>query len=118
MRKLVKALWQALGGNATLMHDRAEVGTVWRHSKNGHFYVIVGRCQLEREWQPAVQYVRLNNPDPVQPVGPIAREFNEFMDGRFQPVLIKAEVKPPWRTSHGPGQPASTIVMTPPPPLS
>ena len=66
-------------------YERAQVGTVWRHRASGHLYAVVGVCQLEATWRPAVLYVRLNNPDAVQPEGPIARDRDEFLDGRFEP---------------------------------
>ena len=66
-------------------YERAEVGTVWRHRSSGHLYTVVGICQLEATWRPAVLYVWLNNPDAVQPEGPIARDREEFLDGRFEP---------------------------------
>lgn len=117
MKRTIKALWEAISRAGTPpMFARAEVGTVWRHKKTGHFYVIVGRCQLERDWQLAIQYVRLNNPEAVQSDGPIARDFNEFMDGRFIPVKIVAKVRPEPRYLDGSSQPKAAITGTPPPP--
>ena len=71
------------------MFERMEAGTVWRHRKTGHLYVIVGWCQLEETWRPGILYRRLNNRDAVQARGPIARDAQEFIDGRFEPVDVE-----------------------------
>ncbi|MGS4945193.1 hypothetical protein ACVDG3_06915 [Meridianimarinicoccus sp. RP-17] len=69
-------------------HDRCEPGTIWRHRQTGHVYVVVGPCQIEATWRPGVLYRRINNADEIQPVGPIVRDREEFLDGRFEPLNI------------------------------
>jgi hypothetical protein len=73
------------------MFERGEAGTVWRHRMSGHLYVIVGRCQIEATWEPGILYRRLNNPEPAQHSGPIARSASEFFDGRFEAVRLQGD---------------------------
>jgi len=55
-------------------------GSKWRHKKTDHVYVVVGFCMLEATWKMAVLYT----PTFARPSDPpIARDLEEFGDGRF-----------------------------------
>lgn len=59
-------------------------GTIWKHLKTGHHYVIVGECMLEENWKVAVLYRRVDGTS----MRPIARDKEEFFDGRFIHVKV------------------------------
>lgn len=66
-----------------MTHNEGMIGTVWRHIKSGHVYMITGLCLLEREWKPAYLYRQLGAPYVPQ----IARDCEEWHDGRFVRVM-------------------------------
>lgn len=57
------------------------VGSLWKHKKTGHVYVVIGHCQIEATNQPGVLYT------PVWATSAPtvwARPTLQFMDGRFE----------------------------------
>lgn len=62
--------------------DMKYKGSAWRHVKSDHIYVIVGECRLEATGKPAFLYSA-----PGWDI-PWARDKDEFLDGRFEPVIV------------------------------
>lgn len=54
-----------------------EIGSVWRHNKTNHVYLVTGMCRLEETGRPAVLYSASSSELPW------ARDLELFMDGRF-----------------------------------
>ena len=56
-----------------------EIGSVWRHLKTGHIYIVVGECLIEASVTDAILYRRCDGTR-----GPVwCRPLSEFTDGRF-----------------------------------
>ena len=62
--------------------DHSLIGSIWRHKKSRHVYVIIGVCQLEATNTPAFLYRR-----PKEGIT-WARDMDEFLDGRFERVEV------------------------------
>lgn len=67
-------------------------GSIWRHEKTGHYYVVLGLCRIEASDEAAVRYKRtlpppraLNQPQRAMTAHWI-RPLAEFMDGRFTEI--------------------------------
>lgn len=60
------------------------IGSVWKHIKTGNLYIVIGECQMEAEWEPGVLYIRSDG----NSERPIARNRSQFLDGRFQQIVI------------------------------
>jgi hypothetical protein len=60
---------------------RIGTGTIWRHEKTKHNYVVTGHCIIEKSGVAAVLYRRY-------PGGMVdwCRPTEEFLDGRFTKV--------------------------------
>jgi hypothetical protein len=54
-------------------------GTVWRHRKTGHLYMVWGHCVIEATLTPAILYTRWPERDVFW-----VRPLTEFLDGRFE----------------------------------
>lgn len=68
------------------MQPEPKIGDIWRHVKTGGFYAITGFCILEATWRMAVLYIPVTKSAPhtfTDNVTPIARDLEEFKDGRF-----------------------------------
>ena len=64
------------------------IGTIWRHLKTKHHYVVVGECQMEATWEPGILYARIDG----YTERPIARSRAKFMDGRFTALPTPPEM--------------------------
>lgn len=66
------------------MNDHVLVGTIWRHKKTRRVYVVMGQCRLEATNAPGLLYRS------AQDGTTWARDLDEFLDGRFEPVEIES----------------------------
>ncbi len=66
------------------MGEQAIVGSLWRHTKSGHNYVVLGACQLEATNRPAVLYRSIDDVKGLV----WARDEAEFCDGRFVHITV------------------------------
>lgn len=74
--------------------DACVVGSKWRHVRRGTLYVVSGFCRLEATWKIAVLYIPLDSKGLMTgDVTPIARDADEFLDGRFVRVPDEPEAQ-------------------------
>lgn len=65
------------------MSEMVKIGSVWRHMKSGHDYIVFDLAVIERTMEDAVVYHRLN---PIEDSRKWVRPLAEFTDGRFSLV--------------------------------
>lgn len=71
-------------------------GSLWRHLKTGHLYVIVGECRIEATMEPAYLYARVDEKTRAKEFGaPWARPKDEFLDGHFEALKGESSLSLP-----------------------
>lgn len=68
------------------LKDLCPVGSLWKHIKRGHNYVVLGHCIIEKTMTTGVLYQEIDGLEPTLWMRPAS----EFLDGRFQPVSVEA----------------------------